>query len=112
MLAYTNRFLALASIVRAMHASWKETKDPLIEAQISNIRLRITIIRNMQAAGVLSLIACTVSTVFLFFNHQLGGQILFGISLVFMLLSLSLTFREVLISGKALDVQLSDMERS
>lgn len=112
MLAYTNRFLALASIIRGMHASWKETKDPLIEAQISNIRLRITIIRNMQAAGVLSLIACTVSTVFLFFNHQFGGQIFFGISLVFMLLSLSLTFREVLISGKALDVQLSDMEGS
>lgn len=112
MLAYTNRFLALATIVRNLHASWRENRDPLLEAQISNLRQRIVLIRNMQAAGVLSLMACTISTVFLFFNHQPCGQAFFGVSLVCMLLSLTLTFREVMISGKALDVQLSDMEKN
>ena len=111
MLAYTNRFLALATIIRNLHAAWRENRDPLLEAQISNLRGRIVLIRNMQAAGVLSLIACTLSMVFLFFNYQPGGQVFFVISLVCMIVSLSLTFREVMISGRALDVQLGDMER-
>ncbi len=111
MLAYTNRFLALATIIRNLHASWRESRDILLEAQITNLRGRIVLIRNMQAAGVLSLIACTVSTVFLFFDHQPGGQFFFGFSLLFMILSLCLTFKEIMISGRALDVQLSDMEK-
>lgn len=111
MLAYTNRFLALATIIRNLHAAWRENQDPLLEAQISNLRERIVLIRNMQAAGLLSLIACTVSMVFLFFDHQTGGQVFFFTSLVFMILSLSLTFREVLISVRALEVQLGDMEK-
>lgn len=111
MLAYTNRFLALATIIRNMHLSWRENHDPLLEAQISNLRRRIVLIRNMQTAGVISLIACTISMVFLFFSYQPGGQLFFGISLLFMIASLSLTLNEVVISGKALDVQLSDMER-
>lgn len=111
MLAYTNRFLALASIIRNLHATWRENRDPLIEAQISNLSERIFLIRNMQACGLLSLMACTVSMMFLFFDHQTGGQFCFFTSLVFMILSLSLTFREVLISVRALEVQLGDMER-
>jgi len=110
MLAYTNRFLALATIIRNLHAAWRESHDCLLEAQITNLRQRIVLIRNMQAAGVLSLIACTLSMMFLFFDSQPGGQVFFGISLTFMILSLSLTFKEVLISGRALDMQLSDME--
>ncbi|TDU81570.1 uncharacterized protein DUF2721 [Prosthecobacter fusiformis] len=110
MLAYTNRFLALATIIRNLHASWRENHDPLLEAQISNLRRRIVLIRNMQTAGVVSLIACTISMVFLFFSHQLGGQVFFFISLIFMIVSLSLTLNEVVISGRALDMQLSDME--
>lgn len=109
MLAYTNRFLALASIVRGLHASWKETRNPLLEAQISNLRRRIVLIRNMQTMGVLSLIACTVSMVFLFLGWQPGGQTAFAVSLVFMILSLCLTLNEVMISGRALNMQLSDM---
>lgn len=111
MLAYTNRFLALATIVRNLHASWRQNHDPLLEAQITNLRRRLVLIRNMQAAGVVSLIACTVSTMFLFVSYQPGGQVFFAISLVFMILSLSLTLNEVVISGRALDMQLSDMAK-
>lgn len=110
MLAYTNRFLALATIIRSLHATWQQTKDCLLEAQITNLRQRIVLIRNMQAAGIVSLIACTLSMMFLFFNFQTGGQIFFATSLAFMILSLTLTLKEVTISGKSLDVQLSDME--
>lgn len=109
MLAYTNRFLALATIIRNLHAIWRESHDCLLEAQISNLRRRIHLIRNMQAAGVISLITCTLSMTFLFFDAQPGGQICFFISLIFMILSLSLTLNEVVISCRALDVQLSDM---
>lgn len=110
MLAYTNRFLALATIIRNLHAIWRESHDCLLEAQISNLRRRIHLIRNMQAAGVISLIACTLSMTFLFFDSQPGGQVCFFISLLFMIISLSLTLNEVVISCRALDVQLSDME--
>jgi len=110
MLAYTNRFLALANIIRNLHVAWRAEHNPIIEAQIANLRRRIHLIRNMQATGVLSMMACTVSMAFLFFGYQSGGQISFAISLVFMIASLTITLIEIAMSGAALELHLSDME--
>jgi hypothetical protein len=110
MLAYTNRFLGLASVVRGLHASWKSTQEPLLLPQIRNLRKRIQIIKHMQTLGVLSIMFCVMSMTFIFFGRQTGGQITFGISLVLMLGSLTLSLVEIQMSGKALDMQLRDVK--
>ena len=110
MLAYTNRFLGLASVVRALHANWQSTQEPLLLAQIQNLRRRIQIIKHMQSLGVLSLMLCVVSMTCLFFGHQGAGQAAFGVSLVLMLGSLTLCLVEIQMSGRALDLQLRDVK--
>jgi hypothetical protein len=110
MLAYTNRFLGLASVVRGLHANWRTTQEPLLLDQISNLRKRIHIIKNMQTLGVLSLMFCVVSMTLLFFGRQTGGQLTFGLSLILMLGSLTLSMVEIQMSGKALDLQLKDVK--
>lgn len=111
MLAYTNRFLGLASVVRSLHATWRTSGDPVLAAQIDNLRRRIGIIKRMQTLGVLSMMACTISMALLFFGNQLGGQIAFAFSLVVMIASLALSLWEIQMSGTALDLQLRDVER-
>ncbi len=111
MLAYTNRFLGLASVVRALHATWRTSGDPMLAQQIDNLRRRIGIIKRMQTLGVLSMMACTISMALLFFGNQMGGQIAFAFSLVVMIASLGLSLWEIQMSGTALDLQLRDVER-
>lgn len=110
MLAYTNRFLGLANVVRALHASWKASADPVLLKQIANLRRRIGIIKRMQTLGVLSMMACTISMALLFFGHQPAGQAAFAFSLVMMIASLALSLWEIQMSGTALDLQLRDVE--
>ena len=111
MLAYTNRFLGLANVVRSLHATWRTSGDPALVAQIDNLRRRIGIIKRMQTLGVLSMMACTISMALLFFGNQMGGQIAFAFSLVVMIASLGLSLWKIQMSGTALDLQLRDVER-
>lgn len=110
MLAYTNRFLGLASVVRGLHASWQNTQEPLLLEQIRNLRKRIQIIKHMQTLGVLSLMFCVASTTLIFFDRQTGGQLTFGVSLLLMFGSLALSLVEIQMSGTALDLQLQDVK--
>ena len=111
MLAHTNRFLGLASVVRSLHGNWRKTGEPVLLAQIESLRTRLAIIKQMQILGVLSLIMCIVSMSFLFLESQWGGQITFALSLLLMLASLVLTLKEIQMSGVALDLHLQDVER-
>lgn len=111
MLAYTNRFLALARLIRNLHAKYKDhTNKEGVLKQIRNLRLRLRLIRLMQFFGILSLILCVLSMFFVF--EQLSGwaNFLFVSSLVAMLISLFLSLSEIQISTKALEIELSDME--
>lgn len=110
MLAFTNRFLGLAAVVRGLHANWQSTQEPMLLAQIQSLRKRIRIIKHMQSLGVLSLMFCVASMTLLFFGRQTGGQITFGVSLILMLASLTLTLVEIQMSGTALDLQLRDVK--
>ena len=48
LLAYTNRFLTLASLIRKLHAEYLENPDKLVHGQIRNLQRRVNLIRNMQ----------------------------------------------------------------
>jgi hypothetical protein len=110
-LAYTNRFLAIASLIRSLHKRHKEQPDKtIVIRQIANLRLRMNLIRYMQAAGILSFVGCVLSIFFLFLGFEMQGYLAFGASLVLLLISLFLSFYETQISTKALNFELQDME--
>ena len=111
LLAYTNRFLALASLIRSLYARYQTERDERILAQIGNLRLRVALIRMMQATGVLSLLVCVVCMFALFAGFERWGKVAFGASLVLMMISLALSVWEIQISVRALNIQLSDLEK-
>jgi len=111
LLAYTNRFLALAKLIRDLHGEFQKTSEPILLPQIQRLRIRIRLIRAMQAFGVLSLLIC-VSCMFLIVEQQIGAAILgFKISLILLALSLGLSVWEIQISANALNLQLSDLNK-
>ncbi|HXQ34682.1 MAG TPA: DUF2721 domain-containing protein [Anaerolineales bacterium] len=111
MLAYTNRFLTLATIIRSLHDRYHASRDENLLGQIANLRYRVYLIRNMQIYGVLSLIFCVISMFALFAGWVTGGQWSFAIAMILMIISLAISLRELQISGGALDLLLRDMEK-
>jgi hypothetical protein len=111
LLAYTNRFLALASLIRNLSDKYRDTHDRKLQLQIKQLRHRLMLIKNMQFTGILSLFLCVISMLLLFLELQVPGKILFGTALASLMFSLGLTLREISISVNALEVHLSDMEK-
>ncbi len=109
LLAYTNRFLTLAGLIRDLHDRYLARPEPKILGQLNNLQRRMVIIRNMQALGIASLFFCVFSMFLLFADLLLAGEIVFGLALLLMMVSLALSFREIQISIDALNLQVSDL---
>jgi len=110
MLAYTNRFLALASLIRNLHSNYKNHTDKEgVLKQIKNLRLRLKLIRQMQLFGVLSLFLCVLSMFFVYERFNFWANFLFAFSLIAMLVSLFLSLYEIQISTRALEIELGDI---
>lgn len=108
MLAYTNKFLTLAQLVRQL-SDTKEAITEDIEGQIDNLNLRLTLIKYMQGFGSVSFIFCTLSMFSLFLKYIFLGEVFFGVGLVLLAVSLIVLFYEVAISTKALKIQLRSL---
>lgn len=114
MLAYTNRFLALATLIRNLHAKYKQLPEEreLIRDQINNLKRRLVLIKQMQGSGILSFFLCVLCMLFVYAEHEPWAFATFGLSLGFLLLSLALSLNEVFISTRALEIELKDMEEN
>jgi uncharacterized protein YlbG (UPF0298 family) len=110
MLAYTNRFLALASRVRDLHARYPEGDKEKLTGQIKNLRYRIKLIKNMQAFGVISFLSCIFSMYFIYIDKMTVANIMFGLAMLSFIISLLMSLNEIQLSTKALEIELSDME--
>jgi len=110
LLAYTNRFLTLANLMRELYARYRTEPDPRIKGQLVNLRYRIGIIRNMQVFGVASFFGCVLSMFMLFASLPELGKWIFGASLILLLVSLGLSLREIQVSIDALTLQIADLE--
>lgn len=110
LLAYTNRFLAVASLIRSLHDVWKSTQETHLVLQIQNLRRRVRLIRDMQALGVMAISACVGSMLMLFLEVESWGAALFFLSLCLMLASLVLSMLEIFLSVGALNVVLQDLQ--
>ena len=109
LLAYTNRFLTIAQIIRSLKKNYDEDRNSTILEQIKNLNLRLNLIRYMQLFGVLSLFLSVFAMLLLFINQQLTAIYLFGFSLFSLLVSLGISFWEISISVSALQLHLSDL---
>ncbi|MBI5353006.1 MAG: DUF2721 domain-containing protein [Chloroflexi bacterium] len=110
MLAYTNRFTTLATIIRNLHEKYQASREDNLLAQIANLRYRVYLIRNMQIYGVLSLLLCIISMFALFSGWIAGGKWSFAIALILMIVSMVISLRELMVSVGALDLLLSELE--
>ncbi|HEX9186528.1 MAG TPA: DUF2721 domain-containing protein, partial [Vicinamibacteria bacterium] len=110
MLAYTNRFLALAALVRRLHAVYKEKPDEVLFGQIRNLRTRLDLIRWMQVLGVASLLLCVLSMFLMYVDAMRAAEVVFGLGLLLMIASLALSIWELQISVDALNLHLRDIE--
>ena len=110
MLAYTNRFLAYAAIIRNLRDKYLQHQDASIIRQINNLKLRVTLTRYMQIAGITSLLFCVLTMFLIYINYQLIAAWAFGIGLVLLIVSLLFLIWEIQISAKALRHHLGEIE--
>lgn len=110
MLAYTNRFLSYAQLVRNLKEKFVKENDKTFLPQIENLRKRLKLIRDMQIYGILSLLLCVISMLFIYIKMYTVAAYVFGIALILLIISLAICVREIQISIRALDVHLHDME--
>jgi hypothetical protein len=111
MLAYTNRFLSLASLVRKLHDEYhRGEKEKNVLSQIKNIRSRLNLIRYMQGLGIMSFLCCVLCMYAIFRGWMELSHWIFAASLIFLLGSIILSLIEINKSTKAIELQLSDIE--
>jgi len=94
MLAYNARYLAIAALIRQLHNEYLTMPSKNIVLQIKNLRKRLSLIRNMQAIAIISFLT-SVITMFLLYIEQLSiANLVFGLSLLCLMVSLCLSFIE------------------
>lgn len=111
MLAYNARYLAIAALIRQLHKQFEETSAPPLKQQINQLRTRLGIIKNMQATAIVSFLLAAVTMFLIYVEMRVWANIIFGISLIFLMISLVLSLLEVQLSTKALGIQLKNMEK-
>ncbi|MEO9893634.1 DUF2721 domain-containing protein [Aurantibacter sp.] len=110
MLAYNARYLAIAALIRQLHQKYQETESESIGLQVKKLNRRLTIIKNMQASAIASFLLAVITMALIYLQYSQFANIVFGISLLALMVSLVLSLIEVQISTKALAIQLKDME--
>ena len=109
LLAYTNRFLTIAQIVRSLKKNYEDNHNKSILLEIKNLNLRLTLIRYMQLFGVMCLSLSVFAMLLLYVDQETIGIYVFGASLLCLLISLGISFWEISISVNALRVHLKDL---
>lgn len=110
LLAYTNRFLSYAQLVRTLKEQHLQHPSKVTRAQIDNLRRRLHLTRSMQALGVSSLFLCVVTMFMIYVGWILLSAYVFGAALLLLIASLGISIWEIQISVKALEIHLRDME--
>jgi uncharacterized membrane protein YcfT len=109
LLAYTNRFLTIAQIIRSLKKTYEDNHNKSILLEIKNLNLLLTLIRYMQLFGVMCLFLSVFAMLLLYIGQETIGIYIFGASLLSLLISLGISFWEISISVRALRVHLQDL---
>jgi len=109
LLAYTNRFLAVAALIRKLANDYRDKEDSRLADQIRNLKIRLRLIRDMQLFSIAALFLSVLCMFSLFYGEELIAKYIFGTSLIALLISLGMSLREIQISTQALSIQLKDI---
>ncbi len=107
-LAYTNKFLAIASLIRNLHSQYEAKHLKVIHEQIMSLKRRVYLIMMMQAFAILSFLACFLCMFLLFYGNMKMATLVFVASLILMIISLAICLWEIIISADALRVLLGN----
>lgn len=110
LLAYTNRFLSYAQLVRTLKDRYMEDPSDVTIAQILNLRKRLYLTRSMQILGIGSLFLCVVTMFMIYIGLIFLSVFIFGIALVLLIASLGISIYEIQISTHSLDIYLGNLE--
>ena len=111
LLAYTNRFLSYAQLVRQLRDRYLDNpEDKLTEGQQDNLKKRLNLTRLMQGFGIASLFFCVVSMFLIYIGLQLISAYVFGLALILLIVSLGVSFREIQLSTQSLKIYLRIIE--
>lgn len=111
LLAYTNRFLSYAQLVRTLKEQYVQKHSEVTVAQIDNLRRRLYLTRSMQVLGISSLFLCVITMFLIYIGFHTTAVYVFGIALLLLIASLGISIWEIHISVKALEIHLRDMEK-
>ena len=111
MLAYTNRFIAIGSRIRVLHLQHKQSPSDTILQQIKILRTRVHLIRDLQICGIVCLLSSVLTMFLIFADYIPAAKYVFGFSLILMMLSFVLSAVEIILSTKALYIQIADLEK-
>jgi hypothetical protein len=112
LLAYTNRFTISAQLIRQLRARYLADAKEMVIRQIANLRMRIMLIRWMQTMGVTSFLLCALTMLLIFVKLDVVAKAAFGVSLFLLVVSLVISLAEIMISTKAIEIEIEDMEQS
>ena len=111
MLAYNARYLAIAALIRQLHKEFLSTSSESTKIQINQLRKRLYLIRNMQATAITSFLGAVITMGLLYITKNNAANIVFGLSLLTLVISLSISLIEVQFSTKSLNTQLNSIEK-
>ncbi len=112
MLAYNARYLAIASLIRQLHKEFLSNPSESIKTQIHQLRKRLYLIRNMQATAIVSFLASVITMGLLYLEKNSAANIVFGLGLLTLVISLTISLIEVQLSTKSLNTQLDSIEEN
>ncbi len=109
MLAYNARYLAIAALIRQLHKQYQEKASRGLGIQVRQLERRLKIIKNMQAVAILSFLFSAITMFLIYIEQDFWANLIFGISLLALMISLVLSLVEVQLSTNSLTIQLADM---
>jgi hypothetical protein len=111
MLAFNARYLAIAALIRNLHGRYQESAQEATRLQVQKLRKRLSIIKNMQAVAIISFLLAVITMFLIYIELAFWAKIVFGSSLIALMISLVLSLIEVQLSTRALGIQLQDLEK-
>jgi len=110
MLAYNARYLAIAALIRQLHKEFENSYLEKTKTQINQLRKRLILIRNMQATAIISFLGAVITMGLLYVEKNHAANIIFGLSLLALVISLTISLIEVQLSTTSLNTQLDSIE--
>lgn len=109
-LGYVNRYLGIAGVIRTFKKDYDTgyTRAEIV-AQLTILRKRVEIARHMISIAIGALMMACLSMFFIFIEQNAVGTVVFGASVLAMILSMMFSLYETRLSNRSLLIEISDI---